>query len=370
MGVKFGIETVSTDDLLEVSRVEVQERLGETISYTVVFSEDVCEGDFKLLNHPSFSPFKEMSIWVEVDNKKNYLVKGPVKAQQIKLVNGGQGSELQVKGTDNTIKMKQAETKFEHKNVSDSDIVLKITDKYGFRVLMMGSVGFFMDEKKHGKVQNQDDLSFLKQIGKDLGRFLWMTYEEDGSELLIFNELPLDESPSARLVLNESETELNNIDELTINWDADVPDETVGEKKDAKSGKAKNVAVTEASQPKLGDVTLKTLKKNVGYNQQVKPAHRPVDEEGPGQQRSKAALNESEFFIKASCTTSFDKICKVIHAHSTVEILGAGSRHNGKYFVSAVTHTLDASSYKMQLELMRNAWSEKKEINGKQGNGQ
>ncbi|MEO6669744.1 MAG: hypothetical protein ABIN36_09735, partial [Ferruginibacter sp.] len=108
MGMKFGIladkDADETAALPELTRVEVHEQLGEPTTYTVVFAEDVCEGDFQLLKHSSLMPCKEIAIWVEIDDRQVYLVKGPVKGQQIKLVNGGQGSEVQVSGSDNSIK--------------------------------------------------------------------------------------------------------------------------------------------------------------------------------------------------------------------------------------------------------------------------
>ncbi len=99
--------------------------------------------------------------------------------------------------------------------------------------------------------------------------------------------------------------------------------------------------------------------------QEVKAVHRPVDEPCfRSQQRSRGALDEAEWFIKASCATSYDRLCEVVHAHTVVKLEGADSRHSGDYLVAAVTHTIDVSSYKMQLELKRNAWDQSPSANG------
>ena len=42
--------------------------------------------------------------------------------------------------------------------------------------------------------------------------------------------------------------------------------------------------------------------------------------------------------------------------HTIVEVQGAGNRYSGKYYVTGVKHIIDASAYKMELELARNAW--------------
>ena len=107
-----------------------------------------------------------------------------------------------------------------------------------------------------------------------------------------------------------------------------------------------------------------------GCQQEARPTHKVTDDPGRAQQRSQGALNEAEWFIKASCSTSYDRLCQIVHAHNIVRIEGAGTRHSGDYVVSGVTHTIDVSSYKMQIELMRNAWDPRPSENGKQGTGQ
>lgn len=367
MGVKFGIETEDGEDNLpEVSRVEVLEQLGETITYTVVFAEDVCDGDFKLLKHPAFSPCKEISIWVEVEEKRVFLVKGPVKGQQIKLVNGGQGSELQVKGTDNSIKMKLKEKKHKHKS-KDHELIAGILDGYGFDPAHQKVVDHGLDneESHHERLQTKDDLSFLKSVAQECGAYFWISYDDDGNEIANFNALPLGKTekkgdkPFALIINGEDET---NIDELSISWDTDVPSLVKGQQIETKQMGNVDPSVDSPPQDKLGEMTLAIVTDKC--RQEMSASPRPSDNTNRSQKRSEGALNEAEWFIKASCSTSFDRICHVLHAHTVVEIHGAGSMHSGRYVVSGVTHTIDVSSYKMQIELMRNAWSEPKEKNG------
>jgi hypothetical protein len=39
-----------------------------------------------------------------------------------------------------------------------------------------------------------------------------------------------------------------------------------------------------------------------------------------------------------------------------VEVQGAGAKHSGKYYVTAVKHNIDAVAYTMDIELARNGW--------------
>src|SRR5690554_5050334 len=173
MAIKFGIvadgDPAKTDALPGLSRVEVREQLGDTTTFTVFFSEDVCDGDFKLLAHPSLGPCKEIAIWVEEDDKKLYLVKGPISSQQIKLVTGGQGSELQVQGADNTIKMKREEREQDFADVDDNAIYSTILARNGFSITDIKDQGHKNEDTKHSKKQNKDDLSFLRNLASENG---------------------------------------------------------------------------------------------------------------------------------------------------------------------------------------------------------
>ncbi len=90
------------------------------------------------------------------------------------------------------------------------------------------------------------------------------------------------------------------------------------------------------------------------------PRHRsiflaaPVDDAGDLQARSAGAWS-----IRTSSSrrpaTRLDLIGIPIRDTPLVELQGAGSRHSGNYFVGGVRHTIDADSYRMELELLRNA---------------
>jgi hypothetical protein len=82
----------------------------------------------------------------------------------------------------------------------------------------------------------------------------------------------------------------------------------------------------------------------------------PVDDAGDLQARSSGALVDPYFFVKATGDTRLDLVGIPIRAHTVVELQGAGSRHSGNYFVGGVRHTIEADSYRMELELLRNAW--------------
>jgi len=191
MGVKFGITTKEGKSIPEPSRVEVKEQLGEVITYTIVFAEDVCENDFQLFINPAMMPCKEFTIWVETENEKgnnekHFLVTGPVNSQDLKIVNGGQGSQISVKGSDNSIKMKLLEKKKNHGDQKDYDIVSSILKDGGFNNPNVADKNLLNDTSKHTKMQDKDDLSFLKHLAGEYGMYLWINYDDQGKEIANF----------------------------------------------------------------------------------------------------------------------------------------------------------------------------------------
>ena len=72
------------------------------------------------------------------------------------------------------------------------------------------------------------------------------------------------------------------------------------------------------------------------------------------QLRTQAALNDASFNVKATAETSVHALNDVLAAHQLVTVTGAGSINSGQYFISSITHAIDASDHKMRLEMMRN----------------
>ena len=52
--------------------------------------------------------------------------------------------------------------------------------------------------------------------------------------------------------------------------------------------------------------------------------------------------------------TSLHKLSALIRVHTVVQVRGAGTRHSGKYYVTGVKHSIDATNHKMEIELARN----------------
>jgi hypothetical protein len=351
--IEFGIETTGTE-LLHPSKIEVHEQLGETITYKITFSEDICEGDFKLLKDGSLQSGQEISIWVKPEGGlKIYLVKGPIKSHQIKLVHGGQGSQLEVSGSDNSIKMSYKKQSIDYKDVTDQHIIHDIFKRAKFNNTKIALMPFDNPENKHSIIHREDDLSFIKKFASEYGYYFWITYDSEGHETANFDELPLDSAPiKTALALN---IEDNNIDDFSINWEIG-PVSVIGKQLDLGDKKSLDYTVEKAPQTKLGTETIDKILSGQEHKQEESASHKPADDARRTQRRSEAALNQAEWFLNASCSTSYDRICNIIHPYQIVNVLGIGSRYDGRYLTSGVTHNIDLTTYTMQINLLRNAW--------------
>jgi hypothetical protein len=74
--------------------------------------------------------------------------------------------------------------------------------------------------------------------------------------------------------------------------------------------------------------------------------------------KANSILSESQFFLSARTSTTAARLKRIIHVHDTVRVMGAGSRHSGRYYVAAVSHRINTDAHTMDLHLVRNAWGE------------
>ena len=378
-----------------LSSVEVSEQLGQPRTFTLTFSDDVCSGEYKLLQLQALDPLNSINIAVKRKEKKWYLIKGFIQSHSITVKNEGAGSQLQVSGVDNSARLGWVEEKWRWPKDLDDEEIFTLLSK----VSVKNSKGKLKDTKisqhsfdeyhisdkeykkgkqakvvkelkkssKNGILQSSDDLSFIQRIGKQTSRYFWVSYE-NGKEIANFRQLPLKHQPEITLDVGGKH---NNIDQLSINWDINRPSKVKNKQLDPnKSNKSKEASKDGANQEKLAKdpVTLEELSGGYleGYISSPSTSSKNMKD------KSDSALNEAEWFIKASCSTTFFRLCKyqnwqasqngenpdikLIQAHSLVNVKGTGKRYDGKYLVSGVTHSITPDSYDIQIQLQRNAW--------------
>lgn len=336
-------------DLAQASRIEVYERMGETTWYSIRYAEDISGGDLVRQLDSRLQPGVELAILADTGNELSCLVKGPVFSQQIHFQHGGQGSWVEVRGGDNTIVMDREHKAKKWPNVTDGEAVIGILGTYNL-IPDVDSTKTRHLETKHTLVQCETDLRFIRRLARRNGCKFWISCAGEGIETGHFKRPVLESSTETELKIN---MEFPSIQSLDLTWDVERPTSIEGVQLDLNTKGEINGAVGETPQSPLGT---DSLMKITGDKRSMHLAA-PGDDAGNLQGRSEGALIESDWFIRATCTTSTHNLGRVIRANTMALIRGAGSRHSGYYYVAAVRHIIDETAHLMELELIRNAWN-------------
>jgi hypothetical protein len=232
--------------------------------------------------------------------------------------------------------------------VRDSDAVAQIVAPYGLTPDAEDTPAMH-EEAKHTLVQHDSDLRFVRRLARRNGCLFWLSADPLGVQTAHFRRPQLDGSPQAKLVINLDKPNLNALD---LNWDVERPTSAVGWELDLADKSQIDGSVLRSPQKLLGDKSLADI---TGDTRSVRVTA-PVDDVGDLKSRGEAALIEADFFVTVSGETSVHALGAVLRAHAVVELQGAGTRHSGPYFVASVRHLIDATTHRMEFELVRNGW--------------
>lgn len=333
-----------------ISNLEVYEKMDQNTSYKLHFAVDVCDGDIGESISNDTTPENTISVLANIKDSLVCLVKGPITRQQTQLRHGGAGSVLIIEGEDTGLNMDHS-PRFQ---VTDSG-----TDSEIARAIISGNNQMVPDieetadsahnEENHSHVQRQSDLSLLRTLARRNGFHFWITYSPQGIATGHFRSRTLEGEAEKTLIVNH---ENNNINLLQVNSDSTRPSRIEGRQLNLRT---KTVI---GGQSVLEDTTLGStpLSEVNGAEQQTIHLAPTVDDEGAMGARSRGALRDAQWFIKATCQTSLHQLCDIVRFHTLVKVQGAGSRHSGKYYVTGVRHKIDAAGYIMDIEMERNAW--------------
>ena len=348
LGAAIAVSDSVDDALAGATWVEVVERMGQPTTYRLRFEVSIGSEDFDRLIDSRLDAGSELSVLVAGSGGNECLVKGPVGAQRIHLEHGGDGSYVEVRGSDAAIKMDREAKSMLWTDLTDSDAVSSIVAQYGF-IPDVDSTSAGHYENKHALVQRESDLSFVRRLARRNGFLFWVSADAQGIQTAHFKKPPVDGSPAATLRINQSPPGLEKLD---LRWDVERPSTIEGTQLDLNSLEDLDGSKSDAPLALLGAQELSAI---TGDTRSMYLAA-PADDSGDLQSRAAGALVDSSFFIRATGETRLDLVGSPIRAHSVIEIQGAGSRHSGKYFVAAVRHTIDPVKHLMELELLRNAW--------------
>lgn len=352
LGIVIAVDNQPNQALTDqAGAVEIVEKMDEATAYTIRFLVDICDNDVARALETNTDPGSVLSVLVDVNGTLHCLVKGPVNQQNAGLQHGGPGSFIDVRGVDTASQMDVEPASQAWSNVTDSDIATTIISRNGMQADVQSTPGSAHLEDNHSHVQRETDLSALRRLARRNGYHFWITYDTTGNATGHFRPRSLDGEASATLIINE---ESYNIERLGITVDTARPTQTEGQQIDLRTGETIDGQATSADETALGAAALPAVAgSDTPRSINLAPT---ADDSGTMQARSRAVLAEAQWFIQATTRTSLDRLCRLVRAHTLVEVRGAGSRHSGKYYVTEVKHTITAAAHTMDLHLARNAW--------------
>ncbi len=347
LGITIGAGRIPDPDLTQrATQVLVEERLGMPTRFTIVFPLDIENSDLPLLADQRIGPGAEVLI-VGPDGQA-CLVHGVVHAHRIALVTGGEGSSLEVIGTDMSIKMDRESKIVQWPNPSDSEAAALVMAQNQLVPDVAPTTARHLITQ-NTLIQRSSDLQFIHMLAKRNGFLFWVTSDVLGIDTGHFKRPALSGSPAQTLSIKNTEAAISS---LEINWDIERPTSAAAFGVDA-SNKAPLKAT--AAQSPLEPLGAKPLSVIAPEPRKAIPSA-AANDAGGLTARAEAELTEDGWFITAQCKTTPEGAGGIVRAHTIVQIDGAGTLHSGNYLVGAVTHRVGPAAHVMDLTLLRNAW--------------
>jgi len=349
VGVTIEVNGQLSNDLASPAVVEVMEMADGIAHFSIAYSVSVEGNTIPILQDTRLDPGSIVGLYVTTDQGRECLIKGPVSSQNIKLIKGGDGSVVEIKGYDESLLMETESKTAAWSGTTDSDVVSSILSQYGFAT-NTEATNFTHSENRHVLLQRDTDLQFIRQLANRNGYMFWLRTDGAGISTGHFRRPDLSASSSVDLgIINQAP----NIDELNIQWDVRRPASIASRQLDLNQ---KTDLLGDVQQSPLSLLSDKGLLSVAGNIARTELLNVVSDDAGELVASSESALIDAGWFIQASCIATLEVIKKLLRPHMIVNIQGAGNRHNGKYFVNSIKHVLTESAHTMELELLRNSW--------------
>lgn len=349
MGLGVSVFSNGTHDpeLSSVERIEIVQELNQPTRFSLRLGVDIVEGDFPRLHDGRIDAGAEITVQCPLEDGPATLVQGPVHCHRITFRHGGEGSALQVEGSDNLITLDRETQAVVWAEVTDSEAVAQIIGTYGW-LPDVDTTTARHTTLKNTLVQRETDLFFLRRLAQRNGFRFWL--ESDNNIHTFHWKRPaLDTSPSSDIVINLDSPSVQTFD---LEWDTERPTRVIHQQVDAQGKSVLDGGVTENPDTLLSEVGLSRV------DEQARSilVTAPSDEVSALTASSESVLCEAQWFIRARCVTEFTALGGVVRAGELVTVRGLGSRHSGVYLVESVRHTIDDTAHTLELGLVRNAW--------------
>ncbi len=274
------------------------------------------------------------------------LVDGPVHGEHIHLAHGGEGSFVEIRGSDRSVEMDRDLRSVVHQGAEQA-VVSGILGGYSF--VPQVDLSATHSEQKHVLVQRETDLAFVRRLARRAGRLFWLRSDQRLGHVANVARPDAGERARKALTIHGQRTVLTSLD---IEWDVERPSAVESRQLDLNSKRE----LDGAAQGPLSFLGRRDLQSVAGGARTTSLAV-PCDDAGALKARSEAALIDAGWFVRARGELTAGAWGAVLRAHQVVELSGAGPRHDGDWYVAEVRHLIDHTTHRMAVQLVRNAWS-------------
>jgi len=351
-GCEVLVNSKSDPTLVQPARLVVTESVGASTTFALYYDFHIEGGDYPLLTEERLGPESELALRVLDGSASTILFNGPVTRQHIAVVNGGEGSVLEVAGADVLVKLGRETKVLVWPSTTDAAAIQRLLESANVDVPAFDLPSTVVhDDAKHALVQRESDLHLMRRLVRRNGCWAWLAYDaETARPSARVQRPPVGDEPVLDLHIAGP---LCNVDTATITWDAERVVSTDAAARDVFGANDLDGSVARSPLASLAthafaDVVTSTRKARLSV---------PVDDGGDLVTRSEAALIEEGWFVRAHLSVNTRRLKRVVRAHTVVTLNGAGSRHSGKYLVASVVHRIDDDDHWMDVTLIRNGWN-------------
>lgn len=287
---------------------------------------------------------------------------GYVTAVHVRLGSQPGETSIDVSGMDTSVLMSLEEKVAIHKDMSDSEIVLKIVGAYKVQV-QADQTPTVHQERDTTIVQRGSDIQFVRDLARLNGmEFYFETDRTSGNVVAYFRAPQLQGTPQPDLAiqfgdesnLRRFEARMNGLRPLAV---------TAGQV-DIKANSPNTAQVTGSQLAALGSKDANVLiGRALGSLVTPKAAQAQMLVLGPPTSNAteqqtivQAVRDEASWLITAEGEINSEAYQRVLRPHRLVLVKGACTPYSGKYYVTRVVHELSGDgSYTQSFEARRNA---------------
>jgi hypothetical protein len=303
-------------------------------------------GQWDLLKTGALEPMNRVILAVYIGLTPSVLIDGIITTRHIRPARETGASTVWVTGSDLTVKLDLEEKSHGFPNQSDTVIVQKLLDSYADLGIVpaVSSCPDTPTEVQRISRQRETDLRVIRRLATRNGYVFHLTPLAIGSTEAYWG--PAMRRGIPQRALSVGSTDRDNLDAFNIGEDVLGP------------VKAKATIVDQDSRKDLAEPEVPPARIPLAARP-IQPVRtvllRDVANTGAVQAElaSMAAATSAPEPVTASGEVDTVRYGDVLRARKLVGIRGAGTEHDGLWYVRRVTHTIERGSYRQSFELSR-----------------